>query len=332
MIQVNNLTKYFGAFAAIQDVSFEVEAGEIVGFLGPNGAGKSTTMRILTGFSPASRGTAHIDGYEVHLEPLEVKRRVGYLPERVPLYDEMTVKGFLSYIAEIKGMRRRARLVESERVMERCGLGHMANRIVGNLSKGYRQRVGLAQALVGSPKVLVLDEPTVGLDPEQIVEIRKMIKGLREYHTVLISTHILPEVSMLCQRVLIINQGHIVAQDSMENLAGFGRAQQLLVKVAANGDKALHTLRTTPGVAEVREETPNVFSVRGNEKASAGRELNAALAQALVQAQVPLVSLEERARTLEEIFVEVVSKERETLPPTGDAISAQQETAGESNA
>ncbi len=325
MIQVQNLTKYFGNFAAIKEVDFEVKAGEIVGFLGPNGAGKSTTMRILTGFSPASSGTAHIAGHEVHLEPLEVKRRIGYLPERVPLYDEMTVKGFLYFIAEIKGMDRNACRLETGRVMERCGLEHMANRIVGNLSKGYRQRVGLAQALVGNPPVLILDEPTVGLDPEQIVEIRNMIKGLRGDHTVLISTHILPEVSMLCQRVLIINQGHIVAQDSMENLTGSGGALQLLVKVGESTANVQDILNGVQGVKEVREDTPNHFRITG----TPGAALNADVANALVHANIPLLSLEERGRTLEEIFVAVVSAEREMFASTGDAISAQQEEAGE---
>ena len=222
MIEVKGLTKYFGTIAALQDVSFSVNAGEIVGFLGPNGAGKSTAMRILTGFFPASRGEARIDGYEVHEHPLEVKRRVGYLPEHVPLYDEMTVRGFLGYVARVKGLSRAQRTVELNRVMEKCGLTDMGGRILRHLSKGYRQRVGIAQALVGSPPVLILDEPTVGLDPGQIVDIRRMIKELGGDHTVLLSTHILPEVSMVCDRVIIISRGHIVAQDTMETLTAAG--------------------------------------------------------------------------------------------------------------
>ncbi|MBI2433897.1 MAG: ATP-binding cassette domain-containing protein [Candidatus Hydrogenedentes bacterium] len=220
MIEVRQLSKYFGDLAAIEDVTFSVPAGQIVGFLGPNGAGKSTTMRILTGFSTATRGTATVAGHEVHTEPLEVKRRVGYLPERVPLYEEMVVSGFLRYVAEVKGVARAERRGEVERVVERCGLQEMHHRLIGHLSKGYRQRVGLAQALVGSPPVLILDEPTVGLDPRQIVEIRQLIKGLGGEHTVLLSTHILPEVAMVCGRVVIIDRGHIVAEDSLANLAG----------------------------------------------------------------------------------------------------------------
>ena len=235
MIDVDGLTKYYGPIAAIDNVSFQVGSGEIVGFLGPNGAGKSTTMRVLTGFAPASRGTARVDGFEVHEHPIEVKRRVGYLPENVPLYEEMVVRAFLSYVAEVKGIGRSGRRAEVDRVMEHCGLTAMANRIIGHLSKGYRQRVGLAQALVGSPPVLVLDEPTVGLDPRQIVEIRNMIRELGREHTVLLSTHILPEVSMVCDRVIIINQGRIAAEDTMENLtrAGSRSLEEVFMEVVA---------------------------------------------------------------------------------------------------
>lgn len=227
MIQVNGLTKHYGAIEALRDLSFEVGQGEIIGFLGPNGAGKSTTMRILTGFAPATRGTARIAGFEVHEHPIEVKRRVGYLPERVPLYEEMTVHGFLGYVAEVKGVARSGRKAEVGRVMERCGLKDMGRRLIRNVSKGYRQRVGLAQALVGNPPVLILDEPTVGLDPRQIVDIRQMIKELGREHTVLLSTHILPEVAMVCERVIIINNGRIVTQDRLENLTGHGARRSL---------------------------------------------------------------------------------------------------------
>ena len=236
MIDVKGITKFYGSIAAVEDLSFRVEPGEIVGFLGPNGAGKSTTMRILTAFAPATRGEARIAGFEVHAEPLEVKRRIGYLPERVPLYDEMVVSSFLHYVAELKGVSKGARTREVGEALERCGLSHMANRLIGNLSKGYKQRVGLAQALIGSPPVLILDEPTVGLDPAQIVEIRQMIKGLREKHTVLISTHILPEVAMLCERAIIINHGRIVAEDKMDHQAADGggkRLEEMFMRVVA---------------------------------------------------------------------------------------------------
>lgn len=236
MIDVQGLTKHYGPIAAVRDVSFRVSPGEIVGFLGPNGAGKSTTMRILTAFAPATRGEARIAGFEVHASPLEVKRRIGYLPERVPLYDEMVVSSFLHYVAELKGVDKHKRKAEVATSLERCGLSHMASRLIGNLSKGYRQRVGLAQALVGSPPVLILDEPTVGLDPAQIVEIRQMIKGLRETHTVLISTHILPEVAMLCERAIIINHGQVVAETAIaqsESGEGGKRLEELFMKVVS---------------------------------------------------------------------------------------------------
>lgn len=219
MIEVVDLTKRYGAVPAVDGVSFEVNPGEIVGFLGPNGAGKTTTMRILTGFSPASSGRVAVAGYDVHSHPLEVKRRVGYLPENVPLYSEMVVRGYLRYVAEVKGVPRRARQTEVDRVVERCGLADMTHRVIRHLSKGYRQRVGLAQALLNNPPVIILDEPTVGLDPKQIVGIRQMIKDLAQDHTVLLSTHILPEVAMVCQRVVIIHRGKVVRQERMSDLA-----------------------------------------------------------------------------------------------------------------
>lgn len=234
MIRVDGLTKYYGPVAAVSDVTFEAAAGEIVGFLGPNGAGKSTTMRIITGFTPATRGRAEVAGFEVHAQPLEVKRRIGYLPERVPLYDEMTVAGFLGHIAEVKGVPRRSRKGEVARVMERCGVSDMGRRIVRNLSKGYRQRVGLAQALVGNPPVLILDEPTVGLDPQQIIEVRKLIRGLAPDHTVLLSTHILPEVAMICGRVVIINRGRVASVRPVETA---GRTLEDVFMEAVSGER-----------------------------------------------------------------------------------------------
>jgi ABC-2 type transport system ATP-binding protein len=245
MIEVQGLTKYYGALAALRGIDFEVGKGEVIGFLGPNGAGKSTTMRILTGFTPATGGVARVAGFDVHAQPMEVKRRVGYLPERVPLYEEMVVGAFLGYVAEIKGVARRERKVEVGRVMERCGLEGKEKRLIRNLSKGFRQRVGLAQALVGSPPVLILDEPTVGLDPRQIVGIRKMIAELGEEHTVLLSTHILPEVAMVCQRVVIINEGRLVEGDPLEGLSGEApearsRRLETAFMAAVASDKAGH--------------------------------------------------------------------------------------------
>lgn len=230
MIEVKGLTKRYGPIEALNDISFGVEKGEIVGFLGPNGAGKTTMMRILTGFVPATRGTAVVAGFDVHEKPLEVKRLVGYLPENVPLYPEMLVRSYLRYVAEIKGLSRSSAKSEMGRVMERCGVASIADRTIRHISKGYRQRVGLAQALIGNPPVLILDEPTVGLDPKQIISIRQTIKELADEHTVLLSTHILPEVAMICGRVIILNQGRIVAQEAMADLAGDRSLEEVFIE------------------------------------------------------------------------------------------------------
>ena len=218
MIQVDNLTKRYGPVTAIHDVSFSVDKGRIVGFLGPNGAGKSTTMRILSCFMPATGGTARVAGYDVFSQSLEVRRRIGYLPESAPLYPELSVASYLDFVAEIKGVGRGERRGRVADVMERCFVTDMQNRLIGKLSKGYRQRVGLAQALLGDPEVLILDEPTIGLDPRQIAEIRALIRSLAGQHTVILSTHILPEVSMVCDGIVIINHGRIVAQGTESEL------------------------------------------------------------------------------------------------------------------
>ena len=214
MIQVEHLTKRYGPVTAVSDVSFSVEKGQIVGFLGPNGAGKSTTMKILSCFMPASGGSARVAGYDVFSQSLEVRRRIGYLPENAPLYTDLPVSAYLEFVAEIKGVGRRERRARVDEVMERCFITDMRQRLIGKLSKGYRQRVGLAQALLGNPEILILDEPTIGLDPKQIAEIRALIRSLAGQHTVILSTHILPEVSMVCDGVIIINRGRIVAQVS----------------------------------------------------------------------------------------------------------------------
>jgi len=307
MIEVNALTKLYGTVAAIEDVSFKVEQGEIVGFLGPNGAGKSTTMRILTGFTPATSGTAKIAGFHVEDSPVEVKRRLGYMPESVPLYPEMLVSSFLSYVAEVKGVSRKDRKREVERVMERSGLQEMGKRIIRNLSKGYRQRVGLAQALVGNPPVLILDEPTAGLDPKQIIEIRQMIKGLAEEHTVLLSTHILPEVSMICERVIIINRGRIVAQDTMENLTRARERAAIEVEASGVTETVMNVLQNVDGVAKVERLGAGRYSVESKED----RDIREAIAKALVAGDCHLAGLQRRARTLEDVFVSVVAADRE---------------------
>lgn len=233
MIKVEGLTKRYGAIAAVDGLDFHIGQGEIVGFLGPNGAGKTTAMRILAGYHPATSGRAEVAGYEVHTHPLEVKRRLGYLPERVPLYDEMTVRGYLRYVATIKGLRGGERRSEVDRVIDQCNLQVMAKRILRNLSKGYRQRVGLAQALLGNPPVLILDEPTVGLDPTQMIEVRRFIKSLAPAHTVLLSTHVLPEVAVICERVIIVNNGRIAADEPVREDAT--ALEQVFMRAVAPG-------------------------------------------------------------------------------------------------
>ena len=218
MIQVQSLWKRYGSFTAVSGISFQVEKGRILGFLGPNGAGKTTTMRILTGFLSPTAGTVKIDGLDVQEHPMEVRKRIGYLPENPPLYNDMTVQEYVSFCAQLKGVPGGKRREATESAIERCGLGARRTQIIGTLSKGYRQRVGLAQALVHDPPVLILDEPTIGLDPAQIIEIRRLIKNLAGSHTVILSTHILPEVSVTCQDVIIIHDGRIRAADTLANL------------------------------------------------------------------------------------------------------------------
>jgi len=243
VIEVQHLTKRYGPITAVDDVSFRVEPGEVLGFLGPNGAGKTTTMRMLTGYIPPSDGKAIVAGYDVSNRPLEAKKRIGYLPETPPLYPEMTVHEYLTFVARIKGVPRAERKARVNAAMERTRVADMANRHCSRLSKGYRQRVGLAQALMHNPEVLILDEPTAGLDPKQIIETRKLIKDLGGDHTIILSTHILPEVSQTCHRIVIINKGRVVAVDTPENLMSrLGGSETMYVQVDAPGADVKTTL------------------------------------------------------------------------------------------
>jgi len=243
MIEVRNLTKRYGDLVAIRDISFTAATGQILGFLGPNGAGKTTTMRIITGFMPASSGTVKVAGYDIFDDSYEVRKRIGYLPENPPLYGDMTVVSYLRFVGRIRGIAK-AELGDSvDRVLHKCGLTGVTGRVVGHLSKGFRQRVGLAQALIHNPSVLVLDEPTIGLDPRQIIDIRTLIKELAGERTVILSTHILPEVSQLCEKLVIINEGHIVVEDTLENLTREMSLEQVFLTYITR-DTA--TLRGTP--------------------------------------------------------------------------------------
>ena len=251
MIQVEKVTKRYGQRVAVDGLDFTVNRGEILGFLGPNGAGKSTTMNIITGYLSATEGAVRIDGHDILEEPAEAKRQIGYMPEHPPLYLDMTVEDYLGFVCEIKGVPRAGRRQAMDRPMEMLQIGGVRRRLIKNLSKGYRQRVGIAQALVGAPPVLILDEPTIGLDPQQIIETRTLIRGLGREHTVILSSHILPEVQAVCDRVLIINRGRIVASDTPENLSrGIVGENRLTLRVLGTAEQALAILRSVPGSHE----------------------------------------------------------------------------------
>jgi ABC-2 type transport system ATP-binding protein len=236
MIEVRNLTKRFGDIVAIRDISFTAATGQILGFLGPNGAGKTTTMRIITGFMPATAGTVKVAGYDIFEDSYEVRKRIGYLPENPPLYGDMTVLTYLRFVGRIRGIAKTELGGAVDRVLGTCGLGEVAGRLVGHLSKGFRQRVGLAQALIHSPAVLVLDEPTIGLDPRQIIEIRTLIRELAGERTVILSTHILPEVAQLCEKVVIINEGQIAVEDTLANLTSEAGLEQVFLQYISKED------------------------------------------------------------------------------------------------
>jgi ABC-2 type transport system ATP-binding protein len=310
MIDVDHLTKYYGPSPAIQDVSFSVEKGQIVGFLGPNGAGKTTTMRILSCFMPASSGTARVAGYDVFEQSLEVRRRIGYLPENVPLYVDMTVAGYLDFVADVKGLGRAERRRRIGEVLERCQIPDVRDRLIGRLSKGYRQRVGLAQALIGDPEVLILDEPTIGLDPKQIVGIRQLIKSLAGAHTVILSTHILPEVSMVCEAVIIINRGRIVAAGPLDRLMDeLSPVARVQVQVEGPADLVGQSLRALPGVERV--EARGVQDGVGTYVLESGRarDVRREVVQLVTQQRWGLLELRPLGLSLEDLFIRVVAGE-----------------------
>jgi ABC-2 type transport system ATP-binding protein len=318
MIEVDKLTKRYGPITAIRDVSFSVAPGEIVGFLGPNGAGKSTTMRILACFLPASGGTARVAGFDVFRESMEVRQRIGYLPENVPLYNDMRVAPYLDFVAEVKGVPRSARRRRVAEVMERCLIDDVQTRLIRNLSKGYRQRVGLAQALVSDPHVLILDEPTIGLDPAQIAEIRTLIKSLAGEHTVILSTHILPEVAMVCSGVVIINRGSIVAQGPIDRLVEqFFPTARVEVEIVAPPAAVRDNMRAIPGVVRVDAATDGVDGTgRFVVESARGRDVRGEIFQMAAQQKWALRELRQVGMTLEEVFIRIVAgEEREGAGP-----------------
>ena len=319
MIEVQHLTKKYGPVTAVEDVSFKVERGEILGFLGPNGAGKTTTMRILTGYMPATDGRAVVAGFDVFDQPIEAKRRTGYLPETPPLYPDMSVIEYLQFVARIKGVPPAGRNERIRAVMERTRIADMANRLCSKLSKGYRQRVGLAQAIIHNPDVLILDEPTAGLDPKQIIETRQLIKELAGNHTIILSTHILPEVSQTCQRVVIINKGRVVAVDTPDALTARLRGSETMyIQVDASGADATSTLQRVSGVTGVVQAERRDGIVGYEVESESGRDVRRDLARAVVTSGWGLLELRPMRMSLEEIFLSLTTDETPATPTEGE--------------
>ena len=328
MIEVDRLTKRYGPIPAIQDVSFTVEKGQIVGFLGPNGAGKTTTMRILSCFMPASGGTARVAGYDVFEQSLEVRRRIGYLPENVPLYADMTVGAYLDFVANIKGIGRGERRRRVGEVLERCQIPDVRERLIGRLSKGYRQRVGLAQALIADPDVLILDEPTIGLDPKQIVGIRQLIKSLAGAHTVILSTHILPEVSMVCEAVIIINRGRVVASGPLDRLMQeLSPTARIQVQVEGPTELVAQSLRALSGVQRVESrgaaDGVSTFVL----EAERARDVRREVAQLAAQQRWGLLELKALDLSLEDVFIRIVAGEEHEETMADEAAGSTEEVA-----
>ncbi len=313
MIEVRNLTKRYGEKLVVDNASFTVNAGEIVGFLGRNGAGKTTTMNMITGYISSTSGTALVDGHDILKEPAEVKKRIGYLPEQPPLYMDMTVNEYLAFAADIKKVPHKNRKEHLDRIKELVRITDVSARIIGNLSKGYKQRVGLAEALVGNPPVLILDEPTVGLDPTQIIEIRHLIKGLGKEHTIILSSHILPEVADVCERVIIIDHGRIVAQDSLAALQqGLGETAKLTVRIAGPEAATARTLRAIEGVINVdnlgvRESSSYDFLITANKEIDVRR----AIFNIMGKSGTPILLMRYLDYTLEDIFLQLTGTSKE---------------------
>lgn len=313
MIKVDHLAKRYADVYAVDHISFEVKQGEILGLLGPNGAGKTTTMRILTCYMPATSGTATVAGYDVFRDSIDVRKNIGYLPENVPLYPEMRVREYLSFRAKLKKLPYRERKVKIDECIEKCRIADVQNQIIGTLSKGYRQRVGLADTLVHDPKILILDEPTIGLDPNQIRQVRQLIKELGEKHTILLSTHILPEVEMLCGRVIIINKGKIVAMDTPSNLADQLRSgNNITLEVRGVGEKIKNALSAINGVKKI------VWHEKGglnnyNVEAERGMDIREDVFTSIVKNNGVIREMKQTPITLEEIFHQITTQEHHEL-------------------
>jgi ABC-2 type transport system ATP-binding protein len=321
VIEVQHLTKRYGRITAVDDLSFRVERGEILGFLGPNGAGKTTTMRVITGYMPPTEGRVVVAGFDVFEQPIDAKKRMGYLPETPPLYPDMTVREYLTFVARIKGVASGERKARVEKAMARTWVGDMKDRHCGKLSKGYRQRVGLAQALLHNPDVLVLDEPTAGLDPKQIIETRQLIHELAGDHTIILSTHILPEVAQTCQRVVIINKGKVVAVDTPDNLTRQLRGAETMY-VLVDGGEATSLLEGVAGVTRVAAADRHGAAVGYEVESTRGEDVRRELARAVVGGGLGLLELRPSRMSLEEIFLQVTTEEE-----AGKAEPAEEATA-----
>ncbi|VAX23095.1 Gliding motility-associated ABC transporter ATP-binding protein GldA [hydrothermal vent metagenome] len=318
MIEVTKLTKRYGAFTAVDDISFSIEPGEICGFLGPNGAGKTTTMRILTGFMPPTDGRVTVAGFDVFSDMIEIKKRVGYLPESTPLYTEMRVSEYLDFVAEIKGLKSSAKKRKVADVMEATHITDRQRSLISSLSKGYRQRVGLAQALLNDPETLILDEPSIGLDPKQITEIRSMIKDLAGKRTVILSTHILPEAQMICSRVMIINKGKLVAAGTPESLAQkFEESGKIVATIKAPSEEAFRAVRNVEGASEVSMTKVGEEIVKFYISPTKDKNLRKSLARLVVDKDWELLELKEASLSLEEVYLKLVTQESEPAGLTG---------------
>jgi ABC-2 type transport system ATP-binding protein len=313
MIEVERLSKRYGEIEALRDVSFSLEEGEIAGFLGPNGAGKTTTMRIITGCLSADSGVVRVGDHDVFKDPKEVKRLIGYLPEHPPLYDHMTVDSYLDYVARLKDVPRRKIKALHDRALKVCGLKMVRGRLIKHLSKGYRQRVGIAQAIIHDPKVLILDEPTIGLDPKQITEIRALIRGLAGGHTVILSTHIIPEVTMICQKVIIIRDGKIAAMDSLEGLSSkMGEVEKTFVRIIRSGNNNVtDQLMSIPGMIEVVEDTERDGEFVLEHKPGLRERIGDMVSKMAADNDWGLVEIRPVKIGLEEIFVRLVTQEKQ---------------------
>ena len=310
MIEVANLSKRYGNFLALDNISFSLAKGNILGLLGPNGAGKTTTMRILTGYLPASEGKVEIAGFDIFQQPLQAKQAIGYLPENTPLYLQMRVRDYLSFMARLRKVPKKGIKQRVDEVIEKCWLSGVANKIIARLSKGFRQRVGIAQAMVHNPKLLILDEPTIGLDPKQIIQVRQVIKELKEDHTVILSTHILPEVSATCDKVLILNQGKLIAQDTPGNLARRVRgASRIMLQAIGPQEEITKTLSALEGVEKVQASGEHNFQVETN----SGSDLRGKIAQSIVQHGWELRELRSCDVSLEEVFLHLTTEEKEEV-------------------